>query len=79
MKYTIDYTQDEQGRWSARIRGGGNCDGTCRLAGGCQPHAGEHTPPRLTVEDCVGDVYDAIGDDVELEVGTVTEWPGLGL
>lgn len=60
-KYTVDYTQDETGRWSAKPRGGDAV-----------------TPPRETLEDCVGDVFDFAGDAV-IEVGDVREWPGLGL
>lgn len=68
MKYTIDYTQDERGRWSAHVR---KPDG--------DGEASVHMPSRLSIEDCVGDVYDIVGDDAELEVGDVREYPGLGL
>lgn len=62
MKYTIDYTQDAEGKWSGWIR-----------------ETGEATYDRNTIEDCVGDVYDLVGDDAELEVGDVREHPAHGL
>lgn len=66
MKYTIDYTQDERGRWSAGVRESGDI-------------LVKRMPSRLTIEDTVADVYDAVGDDAELEVGDVREYPGIGL
>jgi hypothetical protein len=67
MRYTVDYTQDENGRWRSHTR---PTDGTRWI---------ETSPPRLTIEDCVADVYDSVGDDAELEVGDVREHPAHGL
>ena len=73
--YTVDYTQDETGRWTARAHHVyGQTASGARVVG-----MSYRTASRLTLEDTVSAVYTALPDDAVLQVGTVREHPDHGL
>lgn len=64
MTYIVDYTQDETGKWTARVR-----DPAVILLKWT-------TPARVDFVDCVTDAYELVGWGETLEVGDVREWSG---
>jgi len=74
VTYTIDYAQDESGRWRAKVAGchfaePGDADGHP-----CALNVGTESAPHAAEADALGQILDMVGGDASLELGAVREW-----